>query len=193
MLYKYRTIENFQFFVDILLNERLFAAPYFDLNDPMEGHFRYLSDDVFTPEIINSIKSEKGKVRICSLSRRSDIPLMWAHYTNGCRGVVIGVDIDKNLNDLRPVKYGHGVFGAVHKDGPVETAKRILTYKNEIWAYEEEERIFTTGDVKFIKVKVRELILGLKIDAQTKSLVKKLVEKIMPEVKISNYSVKNKW
>lgn len=41
LLYKYRSIENFQFFVDIILNKRLYAARYLDLNDPMEGHYIY--------------------------------------------------------------------------------------------------------------------------------------------------------
>ncbi len=39
MFYKYRGIKEFRYFVDIILNKRLFAAPYFDLNDPMEGHY----------------------------------------------------------------------------------------------------------------------------------------------------------
>ena len=36
-LYKYRSLENFEFFLDILLNKRLYASSYKDLNDAMEG------------------------------------------------------------------------------------------------------------------------------------------------------------
>ena len=39
ILYKYRALEPFRFFVDILLNKRFFAARYSDLNDPMEGQY----------------------------------------------------------------------------------------------------------------------------------------------------------
>jgi hypothetical protein len=39
MLYKYRNASSFRFLADILLKSRLYAAPYFDLNDPMEGRY----------------------------------------------------------------------------------------------------------------------------------------------------------
>ena len=31
----------FKNLVDIFINQRLYAASYFDMNDPMEGHYRY--------------------------------------------------------------------------------------------------------------------------------------------------------
>ena len=37
VLYKYRGIQNFRFLVDIILKNRLYAAKYSDLNDPMGG------------------------------------------------------------------------------------------------------------------------------------------------------------
>ena len=40
LLYKYRSLENFEYVLDIILNERLHCAPYDDLNDPFEGIFR---------------------------------------------------------------------------------------------------------------------------------------------------------
>ncbi len=39
-LYKYRNIKSFEFFCDILINSRLYAAEYSKLNDPMEGIYR---------------------------------------------------------------------------------------------------------------------------------------------------------
>jgi len=41
MLYKYGSLNNFKYFVDIILNNRPYASPYFDLNDPMEGYYSY--------------------------------------------------------------------------------------------------------------------------------------------------------
>mgnify|MGYP001801434879 FL=1 len=41
LLYKYRSLENFKNFVDIILKNRLYAATYKDLNDPMEGKYYY--------------------------------------------------------------------------------------------------------------------------------------------------------
>lgn len=41
MLYKYRGFNNFEFALDIFVNQRLYAATYKKLNDPMEGRFIY--------------------------------------------------------------------------------------------------------------------------------------------------------
>ncbi len=41
LLYKYRSLDNFKNFVDIILKNRLYAARYKDLNDPMEGQYYY--------------------------------------------------------------------------------------------------------------------------------------------------------
>ena len=41
VLYKYRSLEDFKKLVDILINKRLYASHYKDLNDPMEGQYYY--------------------------------------------------------------------------------------------------------------------------------------------------------
>ena len=38
-LYKYRSLHNLEFILDVLLNERLHCAPYTKLNGPFEGVF----------------------------------------------------------------------------------------------------------------------------------------------------------
>jgi len=40
-LYKYRSLKNFQFIADLLVNNRFYAATFSELNDPMEGLFLY--------------------------------------------------------------------------------------------------------------------------------------------------------
>lgn len=35
--YKFRSLQNLKRFIDIILNERLYASRYNELNDPMEG------------------------------------------------------------------------------------------------------------------------------------------------------------
>ena len=71
MLYKYRGIKELRYFVDIVLNQRLHAAPYFDLNDPMEGHYLYNKGELDS-DVRNLIKGQKQKLRICSLSKVND-------------------------------------------------------------------------------------------------------------------------
>lgn len=38
--YKYRSLSNIRYFLDILIFKRLYLASYSELNDPMEGAFR---------------------------------------------------------------------------------------------------------------------------------------------------------
>ena len=40
ILYKYRSLDNWKFVLDIFLNKRLYAASFYDMNDPMEGRCR---------------------------------------------------------------------------------------------------------------------------------------------------------
>lgn len=41
VLYKYRGLSNLKRFLEIILNKKLYGALYTELNDPMEGSFRY--------------------------------------------------------------------------------------------------------------------------------------------------------
>lgn len=42
--YKYRSLSNLRFFLDILIYKRLYMASYSELNDPMEGAFVITGD-----------------------------------------------------------------------------------------------------------------------------------------------------
>ncbi len=188
MLYKYRGIKDFRYFVDIILNNRLYAAPYFDLNDPMEGQYLYNKGELDS-DIRNLIKGQKQKHRICSLSKVNDNELMWAHYSEGHRGVAIGVEISQSLYDVRPVVYGY-----LHQVGRTninnKTAKEILSHKLEVWDYEEEVRAFTFGK-QFIDIEVKEILLGRSMSTQDIGFVKKLVSSINNNIVVK--SAPNKY
>ena len=181
LLYKYRSIENFRFFADIILKQRLFAALYFDLNDPMEGRYLYHGEQSMDRDVEQILSGKKNKVRIVSLSRVPENELMWAHYANGHRGVAVGVEVDRHLYDVRPILYD-GV-PAVGTAGWSMKAEDILSHKNEIWRYEEEERMFVTRG-EFAEVRVREVICGSKMSNQDFGFVRELVERINPEIQI---------
>ncbi len=36
-LYKFKSLANFEYVADIIINKRLYAADFTELNDPMEG------------------------------------------------------------------------------------------------------------------------------------------------------------
>ena len=74
VLYKYRGLSNLKRFLEIILNKKLYGALYTELNDPMEGSFRY--NYKIPHEIIEDLKDQKQKTYICSLSKKNDIGIM---------------------------------------------------------------------------------------------------------------------
>jgi len=182
LLYKYRGIKELRYFVDIVLNQRLYAAGYFDLNDPMEGHYLYNKGELDS-DVRNLIKGQKEKIRICSLSRINDNELMWAHYSEGHRGVAIGVEI-KDSGNVCPVIYnGLPQIGRINIHNL--TAREILSHKLEVWGYEKEVRVFTDG-AHYVDVEVKEILLGRSMGTQDISFIKKLVSRINKKINIVN-------
>jgi len=181
LLYKYRSLDNFKNFVDIIMKNRLYAAKYKDLNDPMEGQYYYQRGEL-SKGVRDKLLQEKGELRICSLSRVNNNELMWSHYTNGQRGVAIGVEIDGNQYSVRPIQYD-GIASIRQQDFSEQTAMEILSHKLEVWNYEEEERAFIR-DKYFIDVNVRTIITGRAMSTQDFGFVRELVNHINPNIEI---------
>jgi hypothetical protein len=181
LLYKYRSLANFKNFVDIILRNRLYASLYKEMNDPMEGQYYYRQGE-YDRRTLRTIRENKQNVRLCSLSRNNHNELMWSHYADGQHGVAIGVNIDTNLVDLRPINYEglHNLSGEIDE---LQAARTILTQKLNIWSYEEEERIFTT-DGFYIPVEVVQVITGRVMSSQDFSMVRELIQRINPAIEI---------
>lgn len=181
LLYKYRGIQNFRFFVDILMKNRIFAAKYKDLNDPMEGQYYYNKGEL-NKEMLRKLATDKGVLRLCSLSKTKDNELMWSHYAEGHRGVAIGLIVDKKRYDVRPINYNglaylNGV--QVEQDAPRE----ILSHKLNVWSYEEEERVFVS-DINYVDVQVKEVITGRAMSNQDYGFIRDLLDKIDPSINL---------
>ncbi len=181
ILYKYKSLANFKNFVDIILKNRLYAARYKDLNDPMEGQYYYKRGEL-TREVKDKLLQEKGEIRICSLSRVNNNELMWSHYANGQRGVSIGVEIDRTKYDVRPIQY-NGIAYIRDQDFTQQTALEILSHKLEVWNYESEERVFVYNK-HFIEVNVIEIITGRAMSTKDFGFIRELVDRINPSIKI---------
>ena len=180
ILYKYRTTENFKNFVDIILNNRLYAAKYDTLNDPMEGHYLY-KNGILDRTIIDLIFSQKQQYKICALSKNPDNFLLWSHYANGHRGVAFGVRIDETKYSVKEIEYLNDLTLIENFDNM--TTKNILSKKLNFWSYEEEVRAFTeNGD--FINVIVEEIIIGKQMNDKEYGFIRKLVNKINPDIRI---------
>lgn len=166
--------------LDILVNQRMYAATFDTMNDPMEGF--YTSDEDIPQASIEALEQHQKSLKFCSLSKYQNNPLMWAHYGNGCRGVAIGVEF-KESEDMREVIYGSHSHLNASKPTTIERAKDVLSFKADFWQYEDEIRVFAKKG-NFIPVKVKELIFGERADRTQKSLLKKIVQAANPSVEI---------
>ena len=184
MYFKYRSLQAFEYFVDILLYQRLYAAPYNELNDPMEGMFEYWgSYDI--KQFLEAMKEEKERIRICSLSETENNALMWAYYADGHRGVVIGVDVAKEGIDR--VEYVESLDFDPYPSSTVEgVAREILLKKLHAWAHEKEVRVQARHP--FIPVTVKRIHLGLRLSQEREALIRRLVDGLCPDVQVTRIS-----
>ncbi|MFX0195309.1 MAG: DUF2971 domain-containing protein [Candidatus Hodarchaeota archaeon] len=175
MLYKYRTITNIMFLLDILLNKRLYASTFDALNDPMEGHFRYRRSKVGR-DLLRDVRSLKKELRICSLSKKANDTLMWSYYGDSHKGVAVGVEVvDDSDYDIRPVIYRQRAAYVSSSMAPDKAARKLLSSKLLPWEHEQEVRVLTHEE--FVEVDVIELVFGIKTDKHEISLLKKLARK----------------
>lgn len=169
ILYKY---VSFNTAVSIIENSSLGFSCADDLNDPFEATAIRLNVTGDMPERVafNAVRSRiSRRFGILSLTRAPLNPLMWSHYGNDHRGVVIGIDVCKagfNCLDRNviPATLGDIIYTntkPAHKlpevtadrlvtigeevncfhDNDFELFKRAFLYKSLHWGYEEEVRV----------------------------------------------------
>lgn len=165
--YKYKSLngDNWKYLLDIILNNRLYCAKYNQLNDPMEGY--YLSKENLPQELRNYIRNQKGSYRICSLAQEDSNKLLWAHYADGFKGIVIGLKTKELVNSVN--------YDGLHElndllINPNQDISSLFFHKLNEWRYENESRILLRNR-KFINIKVVEIIFGLRVDKNFKKLM----------------------
>ena len=192
-LYKYRSLTNWAPILDIIANERLYAAPFERLNDPMEGRYYYFGDAV-SAGFRKAIYKSKVKLKICSLSAARSNTLLWSYYANGHTGVAFAVKVKKRRGsslEVRPVTYDSWVsIGAQElRQQPDKLALRILTQKQQPWAHEEEVRIFSRDT--YVPITLTEILLGCNISDEDRELLTIIARKWHPKIKITK--VRRSW
>lgn len=158
---------------DIFENSRLFAQNYKKFNDVDECV--YLVDKSISEYSINKIYNEKQEKVICCFSSRNIIgtdgeELMWAHYTNGSKGIRIDFSIDyekleKVEGYVKEVEYRQKSqfkdSDNLEKELNDNKLKNIICRKSKAWEYEQEHRaIFTKGDDNYLSIKIEGITFG---------------------------------
>jgi hypothetical protein len=131
--YKFRTLLNIERIFDIIFNKRFYAAPYMDLNDPMEG---FLSSTQGVDHcFIQEIENDKKRIRICSFSKSHQSPLLWTYYADSFRGVCFEVELEEN-GGLHDVIYSDMPFVLNREDEPFRGVLHYAAFlrKFESWA-----------------------------------------------------------
>lgn len=186
LLYKYRSLEPWQYLLDIFVNKRLYAASFQDLNDPMEGMFTYSKNDV-SQGFIKQIVEEKSRIHICSLSRICNSTVMWSYYSAGHKGIVLGVAIVPYNNeqfDVKNVTYTQRISFKAYRGSNAEIdAKGILSKKLSGWKHEREVRVLTRKN--YVPASVKSVILGYKMQENQRQLITNLLARIDPEICVS--------
>jgi hypothetical protein len=184
VLYKYRSLDNWKYLIDILVGERLYAASFRSLNDPMEGRYHYTRDEV-SRAFDRAIRQSKDYWRICSLTTKATSTLMWSYYAGGHTGVAVGVVVPKRRGQrMLPVRYDSDVYvGPGHfRRQPRDVALEILSQKQWAWSHEGEVRVFSKAP--FVPIQVHSLLLGCQISEDDEKLVQGLVRAVNPKVTV---------
>ncbi|GHZ85225.1 hypothetical protein VCSRO34_3603 [Vibrio cholerae] len=143
-----------------------------DLNDPFECSSLVFDEDssLTSKQIAMGLKNRLStKFGVLSLTRQPLNPLMWSHYGDSHKGVVIGINVElAGLNSpstsLIPAQYGDVRYTATQPANPIifndfsrlmledfelelfeahssNLLSRSYLYKSLEWAYEEEVRV----------------------------------------------------
>lgn len=188
--FKYRSTNNIENLLDILLNQRLYAADFKTLNDPMEGRYIYAKKEL-SEDQRNAVRANKSNLRILSLSKMSNNTLMWSYYADGHAGVVIGVTLKEQpieINYVQKLKAKPlSDFNHITKseEKMFQFTKDILSMKLECWEHEQEFRVFSHGG-EFVPVTVTELIFGTDTPIRIKKLLTKIADTFCPKITIKD-------
>jgi len=197
ILYKFRSLQNIEFALDIILNERLHCASYSELNDPFEGLFySYSIVSGFTLPAPLPINLGPQKVRrqrtaadlyaniehskICSLSKSLNDVRLWSHYADSHRGIAIEIDFSETQKDLYKVEYAKELpeYGSTILTEPAIT--EVLSRKTFHWKHEKEYRIIQAETYYPIIGKIKSIYTGHRITEMNSMLLKKVVPNHVP-------------
>lgn len=161
--YKYKSLEIIDHCIDIIENDRLYCAPFTTLNDPNEGQYYYLEDEERAEAItqrVDNIMGEKGKFRICSLSKSKCNQSMLSSYADEHRGCIIEVELrySSNVFDVQYVSKLPEVD--VLQGKQKEIARSILRKKLSDFKHENEIRVLAEQEFFSLHSKVVSVAFG---------------------------------
>ncbi|WP_370979555.1 DUF2971 domain-containing protein [Agaribacterium sp. ZY112] len=197
-LFKFRSLSNIEFVLDIIYNQRLYCATYDKLNDPFEGLFlsnlldlskqpsgsRLLPSGTGVYRLLASAKHLNNgileKSRICSLSRSMADVRLWSYYGDGHTGIAIEIEVDRDEASINKVEYGENLPEFNLDSDSAYDVCSLLKSKTMHWSHEQEYRVITSQKYFCIKEKVKAIYLGSRVSNFHADILKKAVAGRIP-------------
>ena len=173
VVYKFKAISTAKqrkHVFDIIDNERCYLAKWQDLNDPLEGFFRYY-ENIFG----EAISAHKERYKVCSFSRYYSNSLLWSYYAEGFTGLCIAMEIEDRFLD--PILYQSDIpeFEDFGHNSTSKNAKIALKTKLNYWRHESEIRAIVPSEEleegNYLKCKVVAVLFGEKVDPKIKQQI----------------------
>ena len=163
ILYKYRSLANLKRLLEIIIDKKMYAPRYKELNDPMEGYFTYTKDVYPYRKEINSLKKE---ALICSFAKSNLIGMMWIMYADEGKGCCLELEIEKNTWESIDVDYSPQIPKI---DDPSKVdMKNLFGYKSSVWEYEQEVRYIKRSKKRLkLPIHVKKIYLGYEFNASS--------------------------
>lgn len=185
ILYKYRSLSNFEHVADIILNERLYCSTYDRLNDPFEGLSVTIWTFTFRKKSLTQrhafpVRYEEilKNTRVCCLSSSLSDVRLWSYYSDGHKGITLEIDFTGIESHIHKVVYSSDLSGF---DNP--TRQELLSRKTNHWEYEAEYRIIHDEEYFPINKRIKTIYLGNRISPTHRDLLKRMVS---DEIEIYN-------
>ncbi len=159
-----------------------------ELNDDFEFIGLALSDKTERVALRNMRRHLNVKHGVICMSESWDSPLMWAHYGDSHKGMVLGFDVSGKdfyqvqYTDKRPSLADMGLNTL--DDITPEDIKRLIRTKAAGWSYEKERRAYLAlnegvdiGDTRqyFVpfgsKLRLRQVIVGLRYQGERQEVL----------------------
>jgi Protein of unknown function (DUF2971) len=123
------------------------------------------------PNSISSIRAAVGKIGIFSMSKLSDDILMFSHYANNHKGIVLEFEVEEGQEPFQEVESVR--YATTMAPVTASNALDLILIKSWQWTYEQEVRALkpVAGIHKFQPNTLKSIVFGAEMDPKDKVLV----------------------